>query len=169
MSNNDFIILTDTRQQKEAHINRAFDDNNILHIRTGLPSGDYIAVRYDSEKGFYKDYSIIIDTKKNMEEICGNLCGASHRRIVNEVNTAKELGCKHFIFLIGDSKIKSVEDIINWSSNKTKVTGSKLYKTLKTFREHHKCSFIFCKHSELGNYVIKLLTTCKQRGDENDT
>lgn len=161
---NDFIILTDTRQQKESHINRAFDDAGILHIRTGLPSGDYIAVRHSPDRGFFKDYSIIIDTKKNLEEICSNLCNSSnHRRIINEVNKAYELGCKHFIFLIGDSKIKSVDDILNWSSTKTKVTGSKLYKTIKTFREHHHCSFIFCKHSELGEYVIKILSTYLQR------
>lgn len=159
---NDFIILTDTRQQKEAHINQVFDEAEILHIRTTLPSGDYIAVRYDSERGFYKDYSIIIDTKKDLAEVCGNLCSKDHRRIIDEVTTAKQLGCKHFIFLIGDSKINSVEDIINWKHKKIKTPGERLYKTMKTFKEHHKCSFIFCKRNELGKYIIKLLTEIKQ-------
>ena len=64
MSN--LIILTDTRQQKENHIIKEFDKQNILHIQTKLDSADYMAVRYNEEKGFYKDYSILVDTKKDL-------------------------------------------------------------------------------------------------------
>ena len=79
---NNFIILTDTRQQKENHIIKEFDKQGILHIRTGLPSADYMAVRYDNEQGFYLDYSVLIDTKKDLEEIANNLCNTnSHERI----------------------------------------------------------------------------------------
>ena len=53
---NNFVILTDTRQQKEEHIIKEFDKQCILHIQTKLDSADYMALRYDEEKGFYKDY-----------------------------------------------------------------------------------------------------------------
>ena len=84
---------------------KEFDKQNILHIRTGLPSADYMAVRYNEEKGFYLDYSVLIDTKKDIEEIAGNLCNSqSHQRIKNEIARGKELGVKDFIFLINGSK-----------------------------------------------------------------
>ena len=97
----DFIILTDTRQQKEKHILKEFDKQKILHIRTNLESADYMAVRYNEQKGFYKDYSILIDTKKDLLELCGNLCHTSeHERVKREIEKAKQLGCKKFIFLL---------------------------------------------------------------------
>ena len=44
-----FLILTDTRQKSEDHILKEFDKQGILHIRTGLPSADYMTIRYDNE------------------------------------------------------------------------------------------------------------------------
>ena len=49
---NNFLILTDSRQQRESHIIKEFDKQGILHIRTGLPSADYMAVRYNEKKDF---------------------------------------------------------------------------------------------------------------------
>ena len=155
----DFIILTDTRQQKEKHITKLFDEAGIMHAQTKLESGDYMAVRYNEEKGFYKDYTTLIDTKKDLLEMCGNLCRSSeHKRLVNEVELAHKLGCKDFIFLIGEKDIKSIEDIKNWSSKYTKIKGHVLLKTIQTFKEHHDCRFIIASKKDLGNKVIDLLT-----------
>ena len=127
----DFIILTDTRQQKESHILKEFDKEKILHIRTNLPSADYMAIRYSPIKGMYLDYKILIDTKKDLEEISGNLCNTqNHERIKREIEKARELGCKRFYFLIGDSKIKAIDDIINWKSPHTRVKGETLLKIM---------------------------------------
>lgn len=155
---NNFIILTDTRQQKEEHIIKEFDNQGILHIQTKLDSADYMALRYDEEKGFYKDYSILIDTKKDLLEICGNLCHTTeHQRILREIELGKQLGAKEFIFLIGDNKIKSSEDIKNWSSPHTRVKGSTLLKIMRTMRERYGVRFVICPKSKMGEYIIRLL------------
>ena len=155
---NNFVILTDTRQQKESHILKEFDKQGILHIQTKLNSADYMALRYDEEKGFYKDYSILIDTKKDLLEICGNLAHASeHQRLVREVNLGHSLGATEFIFLIGEKNIKTIDDIKNWSNKHTKVKGETLYKIMSTFKEHHNCRFIICDKKDLGKKVIDLL------------
>lgn len=152
----DFVILTDTRQQKENHILKAFDKQNIIHIRTGLPSADYMALRYNG--GFKLDYSILIDTKKDLEEISGNLCNTqNHERIKREIEKAKELGCKDFIFLIGDNKINTTQDLLNWTSKRTKVTGNVLYKIMKTMTAKYGVRFIICKKNMMGEKIIKLL------------
>lgn len=155
---NNFVILTDTRQQKESHILKEFDKQGIIHIRTTLPSADYMALRYDEEKGMYLDYSTLIDTKKDLEEIAGNLCNTqSHERIKREIAKGKELGCENFIFLIGNSKIKTIEDLENWTSKRTQVKGSTLLKVMSTMKERYGVRFIIVPKKEMGKQVLKLL------------
>ena len=155
---NNFIILRDTRQQKEEHIIKEFDKQGILHIRTGLPSADYMAVRYDKEKGFYLDYSILIDTKKDIEEIASNLCNSqNHQRILREIQKGKDLGAKQFVFLINGGKIKTIEDLQNWSSPHTKVKGSTLLKIMSTMKDKYHVRFIIVPKKNMGEMIIELL------------
>ncbi len=154
---NDFVILTDTRQQRENHITKIFDKQGIIHIRTGLPSADYMALRYEQGKGFYLDYSVLIDTKKDLLELCGNLT-KDHDRLVREIDKGHELGCEEFVFIIGDTKIKTIDDIKKWSSPHTKVKGYVLLKIMQTFKEHHNCKFVIVSKKEVGNKVIDLLS-----------
>lgn len=155
---NKFLILTDTRQQKENHIIKEFDKQGILHIRTGLPSADYMAVRYDNEKGFYLDYSILIDTKKDIEEIASNLCNSqNHQRILKEVQKGKDLGAKQFVFLINGGKVKTIEDLQNWTSKRTKVKGEVLLKIFKTMSQKYGVKFIIVPKKNMGEMIIKLL------------
>lgn len=152
----DILILADTRQQKDKHIIDYFDKNNIQWIRTGLPSADYMKVIYNNR--FIKDYSTLIDTKKDVEEIAGNLCKTTeHDRIKREVEKAKELGCKNFIFLICDDKIKSIDDLRNWSSKRTKVKGEVLFKIMRTMNERYGIRFIFTDKKSAGAKIIQLL------------
>lgn len=154
---NNFIILTDTRQKSEEHIIKEFDKQKILHIQTKLDSADYMAVRYDTEKGFYLDYSILIDTKKDLLELCNNMTKTTeHQRLIREVELGQSLNCKRFIFLVGDNSIKSVEDIKKWSNKHTKVKGETLLKILKTFKQHHNCEFMIAPKNKMGETIIKL-------------
>lgn len=154
---NKFMILCDTRQQRDKHITDYFNKNLITWVRTGLPSADYMAVRYDN--GFIKDYSILIDTKKDVEEIAHNLCKTTeHERIKAEIQRAKDLGCKQFYFLICDSKIKTADDLNNWSSKRTKVKGTTLYKIMKTMKEKYNISFLFTSKQMAGELIFKLLS-----------
>lgn len=168
----DILILCDTRQQKDKHITDYFDENNIQWIRTGLPSADYMALRYYNNnetsscdergiiknKGFVKDYSILIDTKKDVEEIVHNLCTTTeHNRIHREIERAKELGCKEFIFLICDNKIKTIEDLKQWTSKRTKVTGKVLFKIMCTMTSKYGIRFIFTSKQNAGAKIVNLL------------
>lgn len=155
---NNLIILTDTRQQKENHIIKEFDKQGILHIRTGLPSADYMAVRYDNKQGFYLDYSVLIDTKKDLEEIANNLCNTnSHERLKREIFKGKDLGAKEFIFIIGEKKIKTAEDIKKWSSPHTKVRGETILKIMNTMKTRYNVRFIIVPKKKMGEMIIKIL------------
>lgn len=129
-----------------------------MWIRTALPSADYMLVKCGYEK-VKRDYTTLIDTKKNIEEIAGNLCNTlEHQRIDREVARAKELGCKEFIFLICDDKIKTSEDLKKWRSKRTKVKGETLFKIMSTMHKKYGIRFIFTSKKNMGKYVVKLLT-----------
>lgn len=152
------LILADTRQQKDKHITDYFDKQNIEWVRATLRSGDYMTIK--NQNGFLKiDYSTIIDTKKDMEEIAHNLCNTmEHERIKREVQKAKELGCKQFIFLICDDKIKTTNDIWQWTSKRTKVTGKTLYKIMATMHERYDIDFMFISKQNAGAKIVELLS-----------
>ena len=153
-----YIILADTRQQKDKHITDYFDKHEIMWIRTTLESVDYMIVRCGYNK-VMRDYKTLIDTKKDVEEIAKNLCNANeHQRILREYNRAKEKGCKNFIFLICDDKIKTKEDLINWKSKRTRVKGETLSKIMSTMHKRYGIRFVFTSKKNAGKYVVKLLT-----------
>lgn len=130
------IIICDTREKGNKKILEYFTKINQDYIISKLEAGDYM---------LYKNYSTIIDKKDGLLELAGNLCHTSeHERIKREIAKAKELGCKDFIFLIQDSKIKTSEDIKNWSSPHTKVKGSVLLKIMQTMKQRYGVRFIIC-------------------------
>ena len=143
------IYELDTRNQKDNYVTDYFDKHNIKWIRNKLYSGDVKLL--NSTK-------VIIDLKANIEEIAHNLCNTQeHLRIKKELERAKEIGCEEFIFLI-KSNIKSIDDLINWTSTKTKVKGSVLVKVMSTMRERYGCRFIFTTRTNAPKKIIELLT-----------
>ena len=143
------IIICDTREKGNKKILEYFDSTGQDYIISKLDAGDYM---------LYKDYTTIIDKKDGLLELCGNLCHTSeHERIKREIAKARELGCINFIFLIQDNKIKSVEDIANWTSPHTKVKGETLLKIMMTMKDKYGVRFIIVPKKNMGEMIVKLL------------
>ena len=143
------IIICDTREKGNKKILEYFTKVNQDYIISKLDAGDYC---------LFKNYSTIIDKKDGLLELAGNLCHTSeHDRIKREIARARELGCVNFVFLIQDDKIKTIEDIKNWSSPHTKVKGETLLKIMNTMKERYGVRFIICPKAKMGEYIIKLL------------
>ena len=120
------LIIVDTREKGNKKILEHFDKVGQDYIISKLDAGDYM---------LYKDYTTIIDKKDGLLELAHNLCNSSeHARINREIQRAKELGCENFIFLIQENKIKTANDILNWSSPHTKVKGETLLKIMNTMK-----------------------------------
>lgn len=142
------IIEMDTRNKKDDYVTKYFDKQGIKWIRNKLYAGDVKLLN---------DTRIIIDLKANIEEIAHNLCNTQeHIRIRKELEKAKKIGCEEFIFLI-KSNIKSVDDLINWASTKTKVKGSVLVKVMSTMKERYGCRFIFTTRANAPKKILELL------------
>lgn len=143
------IIICDTREKGNKKILEYFDSVEQDYIISKLDAGDY---------ALFKDYTTIIDKKDGLLELVGNLCHTKeHDRIKREIAKARELGCVDFIFLIQDNKIKSTEDIANWTSPHTKVKGETLLKIMRTMKDKYGVRFIVVPKKNMGEMIIKLL------------
>ena len=137
--NQNKIIIVDTREKGHKKILEYFDKNKIDYITSKLDYGDY---------KIYKDNSVVIDRKDSLLELAHNLCNTlEHERIKREVARSKEDGCKDFIFLIAESKIKTADDIKNWNSPHTKVKGETLLKIMQTMKKKYGIRFIICPNN----------------------
>lgn len=144
------LIIVDTREKGHKKILEYFDKVGQDYIVSKLDAGDY---------ALFKDFSTIIDKKDTLLELAGNLCNTlEHKRINREIDKAKEFGCKNFIFLIQDNKIKSVEDIKNWSSPHTKVKGETLLKIMSTMAKKYGVRFMIVPKKDMGKKIIELLS-----------
>lgn len=143
------ILEIDTRNKRDEYLTKYLDKQGIKWIRNKLYSGDVKLLN---------DTRVIIDLKANLEEIAHNLCNTQeHARIHRELDRAREIGCEEFIFLIKHDKIKSIEDLQNWTSKRTKVKGSVLLKIFQTMRQKYNVRFIICHKDKMGETIIKLL------------
>ena len=148
MMNN--LIIVDTREKGHKAILKYFDSVGQDYIISKLDAGDYC---------LFKNYTTIIDKKDGLLELAGNLCHtAEHERIKREIAKARELGCVNFIFLIQDSKIKTIEDIKKWHSKyMPKVKGITLLKIMSTMSKKYGVKFIIAPKKEMGAKIIELL------------
>lgn len=143
------LIVCDTREKGNKKILEYFEMVDQDYIISKLDAGDYMV---------FKDYTTIIDKKDGLLELTGNLCKKKeHERIRREIETAKQLGCKNFIFLIQDDSIKSIDDIKKWKSKYTKVSGETLLKIMKTMQEKYKIRFIITSKDNIANKIQELL------------
>ena len=143
------IIEMDTRNQKDEYITDYLDKQGIKWIRNKL---------YAADIKLLNSTEVLIDIKKDLLEVCGNLTRASeHERLKREIARGKEIGCKRFIFLIKEKKISSLQDVTNWSSTRTKVKGETLMKIMNTMSERYGVEFIFTTKENAGAKVIELL------------
>ncbi|MEG2274176.1 MAG: hypothetical protein RSC44_02485, partial [Clostridia bacterium] len=79
------IIQCDTRQQDSKHIlkEQYFASVGIKCVRSKLFVGDY--TRLDNQ-------TICVDSKQDLVEVAGNICGKQHERFRAECIKAKENG-----------------------------------------------------------------------------
>ena len=144
------LIIVDTREKGHKSILNYFEQHNIDYITSKLDYGDYM---------LYKNNSVVIDRKNNLLELAGNLCHTtSHQRILREIQRAKDDNVGEFIFLISENKIKTIEDIKNWSSPHTKVKGETLLKIMATMSKKYGVKFIIVPKKEMGAKIIEILT-----------
>lgn len=143
------ILEFDTRDKKDEYVTNYMDLHGIKYIRNKLYAGDVKLLN---------STDVIIDLKKDLLEMCGNLTSLKeHERVKREIERAREIGCKRFIFLIKEQRISSIDEVGNWSSTRTRVKGETLAKIMRTMEERYGVEFIFTRKELAGAIILEIL------------
>ena len=192
------MLIEDKGQKEGLHIlkNRYFDCHDVEVLRAPLPVGDYIVaddkvldvIRRKSKRGmevkkmdFLGSYNVSVDTKKDMQEIVGNICGKQHARFRDECILAQNNGIKLYVLIENADGVKSIDDVFRWQNPrmhrynkiaymhnlgkwlnvalpKAKPTsGETLAKVMLTMQLKYGVEFLFCRPDEAGEKILELL------------
>jgi hypothetical protein len=165
------VIQIDTRDKPQAitHIVEEFDKQGIKHFRSKAFVGDYVSL--DNPR-------LAIDRKKNIEELCGNVCSSKkeHERFRNELIRARKYGIKLVVLCENEVGIRKLEDVHKWFNPRREESiynpyigkdlviktrspsGKILQKSLITMQERYGCIFLFCSKEEMGKKIIEILS-----------
>ena len=167
-------LLIDTRQQVKKHIkkDKYFEKIGIPTLRTKLPCGDY---------SLMQDMSVVVDTKRDIQEIIGNVCGKERDRFRREMQLAQDNGIKMYVLIEDDGgycdkkqtiynkPVTCIEDLFSWKNPRlfiwqkgkqkypSATKGQTLAKAMLSMELKYGVKFEFCKKSESGKRVIELL------------
>lgn len=147
-------IIEDTRQQIGKHDlkHKYFEELQIKIVRSKLPVGDYANI---------KDLSVIVDTKKDIQEIIGNVT-TQHERFRNECILAQESDIKLIVLIENKDNIAKIDDLNQWynwrlKNNKKALTGKQLAKILNTMEEKYGVRFEFCTPENAGKMICDFI------------
>ena len=155
------IIQEDTRQKAGKHDLKHdfFQKANIGVVRCKLPFGDYAPIP-----------PVSIDTKEDMEEIAQNICGGKeeHQRFIRECKAARDAGCKLIILVENTIGISDISQVHIWQNPRSCysprcVQGPRLQKAMETISSRYGVEFQFCKPSEAGETVTRIIESYEQQ------
>ena len=188
-------ILVDTGQQKKKH-----DLKHECMEKLGaelqivpLPVGDYVLVSGDVEDVLNRkknrgidvkkmdllgSYKVSVDTKRDIQEAIGNICGPQHDRFRDEVILAQRNQIKLYILIENTDGVSTLDDLDTWENPRKKMKkwvsvadggrkrvpvsqnatkGVALAKAMRTMQEKYGVTFLFCKPEEAGAKILELL------------
>ena len=170
-------IQCDTREHSGEwkRISKQFDDLGIKYFRSKLYVGDYQSL--DNPR-------LVIDRKKNLQEIYGNIC-QQHERFKAELLRAMECEIKIVVLCEHGEEIKSLEDVKTFYQPETErytyvmqeiagakvkvkkkyiqkpIKGESMYKSLCTIRDRYDVDFVFCTQEQTGKKIVEILSNDK--------
>lgn len=154
------VIQIDSREHKWelARIQRQLTAAGCKTIVSKLYVGDYQSL--DNPR-------LVIDRKKDLLELCGNVC-QQHERFQKELVRAMDAGIQIIILCEHGEEIKCLEDVYFWDNPRLKespkaTTGESLYKSLMTIKNRYNVRFEFCTKKETGSKIIELLNDGEER------
>lgn len=192
------VILVDIAQQAGKHDRKHRDmaERGYKLFKAPLPVGDYIlcgekakcAIRRKYERktaikkmDFLGTYHTAVDTKRDMQEIYGNICGKEHARFRDECILAQNNGIRLVVLVENIDGIKSLQDVANWKNKryiewhringlhkvgmalnrkipaKPPANSVTLMKAMITMGMKYGVEFRFCNPLETGQKIIEIL------------
>lgn len=197
------IIIEDKAQQNLKHTAKHlhWESHGVYWERYPLPVGDYIianeqvldVISRKQKRGtevkkmdFLGTYKVCVDTKKDMQEIIGNICGKQHGRFRDECILAQNNDIRLIVLIENEDGVKSIDDLFRWQNprlhryNKISymhnlgkwssislprakpTSGEILAKAMLTMQLKYGVEFQFCKPEEAGERILSILSRVEQ-------
>ena len=120
-------LRIDTRQQLGKHNakNRWFAEHGVETVAVKLDAGDYA----------YASSNILIDTKKDVDELSMDV-GKDHARFVREIDRAAAMGCRLVILIEQHPEYNDRENLLE---------------------ENHGAKFVFCSKSKSAQVICDMM------------
>lgn len=152
------IIQVDTREKKNDHVTKFFEEAGIRFVKSKCIVGDYVNL---------ENPLVVVDRKANLQEVAQNLT-QDHERFRRECELAKECGIR-LIVLVEEEKINRLDKVPTWFNYRTRfskqaVTGKRLYGIMKTMSERYGVEWRFSTHANYGRKLVEILEG-KDEGD----
>ena len=192
-------IISDKAQQSGKHVikERWWAENGVEVLYHPLAVGDYILVDdkvkelldRKAKRGiepkkmdFLGTYKVVVDTKRDIQELIGDICGKQHARFKDECLLAQNNGIQLIILVENRDRVKETNDLFRWLNPRMHrynkilymhrigkwlniaepkappTKGEVLAKSCITMHLKYGVKFEFCTPEEAGAKVIELLT-----------
>ena len=150
-------IIIDSREKPKAigKILDHFDKSGIEYEVSKLLFGDYMD---------WNRPGIVVDRKQNIAELAKN-CTVEHERFRREMEKAKKAGAT-LVVLVEQNRykdrdswieVKTIEDLLRWSSPHTMVRGEKVYRVLASWTAKYPLRVEFCDKRQTGRRIAEIL------------
>lgn len=138
------IIICDSREQKNSHILKRFDELGIRRIRRKLEFGDY-SFMFD---GMSYENRIVVERKNSITEICGNL-GKGKSRFQKEFEKARVQGCKLFLMIEDD------RENIDAGKYRSRFNPGEVKSRLNTWCHSFMIQLDFIEKTQAADHILK--------------
>ena len=143
------LIIVDSREKKNSHILRYFDEHGIKYVIRKMDVADYQTEGRDK---------LVIDRKQNLDELATNLTNPKDKgRFWREVRRAHASGIKMIVLCEHGKGVKSIPDVVGWNSKYSPVNGRILQEKIYQCHISYGVEFLFCRKSETAAKIIELL------------
>jgi hypothetical protein len=162
-------LWIDSREKKSElkRIQKQLDRLDVSYFVSKLYVGDYMSL--DNPR-------LVIDRKKDLLELCGNVT-QQHERFRAELVRAQKNGIKLIVLCEHGEGIQDLTDVIFWQNPRLEemewvmcdghpikvykhpkaTRGDQLYKSLCTIADRYDVEFRFCDKSETGREIVRIL------------
>ena len=150
------IIIQDQREKHGHHnsIELYCKEHEIPLIRKKLEVGDYML-------GEIKCGKVVpigtrsIDTKQDLAELSSDLY-RDKVQFNRKYKKCYENGIE--LYVLVEQEIKSLSDILSWSSPHSKISGKMLYDMIDRVRKSYGVKFVFCRKENVAQTIVNILT-----------
>jgi ERCC4-type nuclease len=149
------LIIQDQREKHGHHneISNYCKEHEIPLIRKRLEVGDYML-------GEIKCGKVVpigkrsIDTKQSLSETASDLY-RDKKEFNKKYRKCYEKGIE--LYVLVEQEVKSLSDLISWSSPHSKISGRMLYDMIDRVRKSYGVNFVFCRKENVAQTIINIL------------